>query len=41
MEDSIKLDFQDIGWGADRVRLGEDRDKWRALANRVIYLKYL
>jgi hypothetical protein len=30
------------GWeGVDRIRLGEDRYKWRALANRVIYLKYL
>jgi hypothetical protein len=42
MTDSIKLDLQDIRWeGVDRIRPGEDRYSWPALANRVIYLKYL
>jgi hypothetical protein len=36
-EDNIKMDLREIGWGVmDRINLGQDREQWRALVNRVM-----
>jgi hypothetical protein len=37
-EDNIKMYLQKVGWGSlDWIDLVQDRDKWRALVNAVIY----
>jgi hypothetical protein len=34
-EDSIKMDLRDTGWGGmNIIDLTEDRDQWRAIANK-------
>jgi hypothetical protein len=39
-EDSVKMDFRDIGWGdMDWIDLAEDRDQWRALVKTVMNLR--
>jgi hypothetical protein len=35
-EDNIKIDLQDVGWDMYWVKLAQDRDRWRALANAVM-----
>ena len=35
-EDNIKMDLREVGWGGDWMALAQDRDKWRALVNKVI-----
>jgi hypothetical protein len=36
----IKIDLREIGWdGVDWVDQAQDRDKWRALANKVMNLR--
>jgi hypothetical protein len=38
--DNIKMDLLEIGWGAvDRIGLGQDRNKCRALVNAVMNLR--
>jgi hypothetical protein len=38
--DSIKIDLTEIGWGGmDWTDLAQDRDRWRALVNRVLNLR--
>jgi hypothetical protein len=38
--DDIKMDLGEIGWdGRDWMKLGQDRDKWRALVNTVMNLR--
>jgi hypothetical protein len=38
--DNIKMDLLEIGWGGvDWIGLAQDRDKWRALVNAVMYLR--
>jgi hypothetical protein len=36
----IKVDLQEVGgWGMDWIKLAQDRDRWRALMNAVMYLR--
>ena len=40
-EDNIKMDLQKIGWGMDWVDLAQDRDRWWALINAVLNIRFL
>jgi hypothetical protein len=37
-KDNNKMDLQEVGWGGsmDWIDLAQDRDRWRALVNRVM-----
>ena len=38
-EDSIKMDLQEVGCGGmDQIDLAQDRNRWQALVNVVMYL---
>jgi hypothetical protein len=40
-EDNNKMDFQEVGRGVmDWIELAQDRDRWRALLNAVINLRF-
>jgi hypothetical protein len=40
-EDNIKMNLKEIGWGGiDWIHLAEDRDRWRALVNAVMSLRF-
>jgi hypothetical protein len=37
--DNIKIDLRETGWDdMDWINLAQDRDRWRALVNMVMYL---
>jgi hypothetical protein len=39
-DDSIKMDFREIGWGGmDWIRLDQDRDQCRTFANTVMNIR--
>ena len=39
-EDNIKMDFQEVEFGdMDWIDLAQDRDRWRALVNKVMNLR--
>jgi hypothetical protein len=36
------MDLREIGWGGvDWIQLAQDRDRWRAVANKVMNLRVL
>jgi hypothetical protein len=36
-----KMDLKDVGcWGMDRIGLAQNRDRWRALVNAVVNLRF-
>jgi hypothetical protein len=40
-EDNIKIDLQEVGcWVMDWIKLAQDRDRWQALANAVMNLRF-
>jgi hypothetical protein len=40
MQDNIKVDLQDVGWGGmDWIVLAQDMDRWWALAYAVMNLR--
>jgi hypothetical protein len=39
-KDNIKIDVQGVGCGGtDWIELAQNRDRWRALVNAVLYLR--
>ena len=39
-EDIIKMDLQEVGRGGDWMELAQDRDRWWALVNMVMNLRF-
>ena len=39
LDDDIKMDFQEMGWGVNWIDLAQDRDRWQALVNEVMHLR--
>jgi hypothetical protein len=39
-EDNIKMNLREVGWGGmDWINLAQDRDRWRALENKLMNLR--
>ena len=39
-EDNIEMDVKEMGWeGMDWIHMAQDRDKWQAVVNIIIYLQ--
>jgi hypothetical protein len=42
-EDNFKMDLQEVGWAPppmDWIELAQDRERWRALVNAVMNLRF-
>ena len=39
-EDNIKMDLREVGGAGDWMELAQDRDRWRALVNTVMNLRF-
>ena len=39
-EDNIKMDLQEVGGCGDWMELAQDRDRWRALVNTAMNLRF-
>jgi hypothetical protein len=35
-----RMDLRGVGWGTDWIHLAQDRDKWRAVVNAVMNLRF-
>jgi hypothetical protein len=40
-ENWIRMDLRESDWGVDWILLAQDRDRWRAVGNAVMYLRVL
>jgi hypothetical protein len=41
-EDGIRIDLKEFGWGdVQWIQLAQDRDRWRAVVNTVMKLRFL
>jgi hypothetical protein len=41
MEDNIKMDLQEVGWGGvDWMDMAQDRDRWLAILNAAMNLRF-
>jgi hypothetical protein len=38
LEDNIKINLREVGWGMDWNDLAQDRDRWRDFVNAVMKL---
>jgi hypothetical protein len=38
LEDNIKMDLGEVGWGVNWIDLAEDRDIWRAVVIAIMNL---
>jgi len=38
--DNNRMNLQEVGWGSDWINLAHDRDRWRALVNAVMKLRF-
>jgi hypothetical protein len=38
-EDGIRMDLREIGGSVDWIQLAQDRDRWRAFVNTVMYIQ--
>ena len=38
--DKIKMNLQEVGWGMDWIDLAEDRNRWRALVNELLNIRF-
>jgi hypothetical protein len=40
-DNGIRMDLREIGWGVDRIRLAQNRDRWRAVVKAAMNLRVL